>query len=50
MGHAGAIIAGNSGTAAAKKAALIDAGAVISESPAQIGETMARVLKERGLS
>jgi succinyl-CoA synthetase alpha subunit len=49
MGHAGAIIAGNSGTAAAKKAALTDAGAVISESPATIGETMERLLKERGL-
>ena len=50
MGHAGAIIAGDTGTATAKKAALIDAGAVISESPAEIGVTMARVLKERGLA
>jgi succinyl-CoA synthetase alpha subunit len=50
MGHAGAIIAGNSGTAAAKKAALADAGATICESPAEIGETAARVLKERGLA
>jgi succinyl-CoA synthetase alpha subunit len=50
MGHAGAIIAGNTGTAASKKAALTDAGAVISESPAEIGATMARVLKERGLA
>jgi succinyl-CoA synthetase alpha subunit len=49
MGHAGAIIAGNTGTATAKKAALIDAGAVICESPAEIGVTMARVLKERGV-
>ena len=49
MGHAGAIIAGNTGTASAKKAALTDAGAVICESPALIGETMARVLKERGV-
>jgi succinyl-CoA synthetase alpha subunit len=49
MGHAGAIIAGNTGTAASKKAALSDAGAVISESPAEIGATIARVLKERGL-
>jgi succinyl-CoA synthetase alpha subunit len=50
MGHAGAIIAGNTGTAAAKKSALGDAGAVICESPAEIGATMARVLKERGLA
>jgi succinyl-CoA synthetase alpha subunit len=49
MGHAGAIIAGNTGTASAKKAALTDAGAVICESPAEIGATMARVLKERGV-
>ena len=49
MGHAGAIIAGNTGTAAAKKAALADAGAVICESPAEIGATAERVLKERGL-
>jgi succinyl-CoA synthetase alpha subunit len=49
MGHAGAIIAGNSGTAAAKKAALSNAGAVICESPAEIGVTMARLLRERGL-
>jgi succinyl-CoA synthetase alpha subunit len=49
MGHAGAIIAGDTGTAAAKKAALADAGAVICESPAEIGVTTARVLRERGL-
>ena len=49
MGHAGAIIAGNTGTAAAKKAALADAGAVICDSPAEIGATTQRVLKERGL-
>jgi succinyl-CoA synthetase alpha subunit len=49
MGHAGAIIAGDSGTAAAKKSALYDAGAVICESPAEIGLTTRRVLEDRGL-
>ena len=49
MGHAGAIIAGNTGTAAAKKEALAAAGAVICDSPAEIGATTARVLRERGL-
>jgi succinyl-CoA synthetase alpha subunit len=49
MGHAGAIIAGNSGTAASKKAALSDAGAVIVDSPADIGATAYRVFKERGV-
>jgi len=50
MGHAGAIIAGNTGTAEAKKAALSAAGAVICDSPAEIGATTQRVLKERGLA
>ncbi|MSQ61331.1 MAG: succinate--CoA ligase subunit alpha [Dehalococcoidia bacterium] len=45
MGHAGAVIAGNQGTAAAKKDALAKAGAVICGSPAEIGATMAKVLK-----
>jgi succinyl-CoA synthetase alpha subunit len=49
MGHAGAIIAGNTGTAQAKKEALAAAGAVICESPAEIGSTAERVMKERGL-
>ncbi len=49
MGHAGAIITGNQGTAAAKKAALAAAGAVVVDSPAEIGSTMKRVLTERGL-
>ncbi|MCH7811964.1 MAG: succinate--CoA ligase subunit alpha, partial [Chloroflexi bacterium] len=49
MGHAGAIIAGDSGTAKAKKEALAAAGATICESPAEIGVTMRRVLKDAGL-
>ncbi len=49
MGHAGAIISGNDGTAVAKKSALAAAGVTISDSPAEIGATTERVLRERGL-
>ena len=49
MGHAGAIIAGKAGTAEAKKAALRAAGASVSESPSDIGETMQLLLQQRGL-
>ena len=44
MGHAGAIISGGQGTAAEKMAALRAAGIHVAESPAAIGETVARVL------
>ena len=47
MGHAGAIITGASATADAKKAALRDAGATVVETPAQIGEAMAKLLATR---
>ncbi len=50
MGHAGAIIVGAAGTAAAKKTALDEAGAVICDSPADIGEVTERVLAERGIA
>ena len=49
MGHAGAIISGNAGTARAKKEALAAAGATVVETPALIGATMQRVLRERNL-
>lgn len=44
MGHAGAIISSSSGDAASKIEALRSADVVISESPAQIGETMYKLL------
>ena len=44
MGHAGAIISGGQGTAAAKVAILRDAGVTIAASPAELGSTMAQVM------
>ncbi|WIA42634.1 hypothetical protein OEZ86_008607 [Tetradesmus obliquus] len=49
MGHAGAIISGGKGKATDKIAALEAAGVTISQSPAQMGVTMKRVMQERGL-
>ena len=45
MGHAGAIIGGKSDTAAAKMQIMTECGIHVVESPAHIGETMARLLK-----
>jgi succinyl-CoA synthetase alpha subunit len=45
MGHAGAIIAGGKGTAAAKMEAMRSAGITVCESPAAIGQTMLQVLR-----
>ena len=45
MGHAGAIISGNNGTAISKITALKNAGVAIADSPADIGETVARVIE-----
>jgi len=44
MGHAGAIISGGQGTAAEKMKALKAAGIHVVETPAAIGETMAKVI------
>jgi succinyl-CoA synthetase alpha subunit len=48
MGHAGAIIAGGKGTAADKMAALQAAGATVLKTPAEIGETVGRLLGPTG--
>jgi succinyl-CoA synthetase alpha subunit len=49
MGHAGALISGGKGTAAAKQAALRAAGARVADSPADMGAAMEAILGERGL-
>ncbi len=49
MGHAGAIISGGKGTAAEKIAKLEECGVTVAKTPAVIGETLVRVLEEKGL-
>ena len=49
MGHAGAIIAGGKGTAADKIKALNAVGIPVAENVAPIGETMVKLLKEKGI-
>ncbi|TAE53176.1 MAG: succinate--CoA ligase subunit alpha, partial [Bacteroidetes bacterium] len=44
MGHAGAIISGGKGTAAAKMETMAACGIHVVETPAEIGLTMARAL------
>ncbi|CAN5387904.1 succinate--CoA ligase subunit alpha [soil metagenome] len=46
MGHAGAIIGGSEDTAAAKMKVMRECGIHVVDSPANIGETMAKVLSE----
>jgi succinyl-CoA synthetase alpha subunit len=47
MGHAGAIVAGGKGTAAAKVEALKAAGIAIADTPAVIADTLIARLKAR---
>lgn len=49
MGHAGAIISGGTGTAEEKIKAMNDAGIEVASTPSVIGETLIKVLKEKGL-
>lgn len=49
MGHAGAIISGNSGTAESKMEALESAGAWIAPTPSDLGSTLVKLRAERGL-
>jgi len=44
MGHAGAIIGGKDDTAAAKMQIMRECGITVVDSPAAIGDTMAKVL------
>jgi succinyl-CoA synthetase alpha subunit len=46
MGHAGAIIGGKNDTAAAKMVIMKECGIHVVESPADIGITVARILKK----
>ena len=48
MGHAGAIVSGGKGTAAAKFAAFEDAGIHISRSPSKLGVTMLDAMQNAG--
>jgi len=48
MGHAGAIVSGGKGTAAAKMEALADAGVRVGKNPTEAGELMVQVVRENG--
>ncbi|MDQ3761196.1 MAG: succinate--CoA ligase subunit alpha [Actinomycetota bacterium] len=49
MGHAGAIVSGSSGTAAAKKEALEAAGVQVGKTPSDTAELMREIMKSRQL-
>ena len=47
MGHAGAIVSGSSGTAAAKKEALEAAGVKVGQTPSETAALMREILQAR---
>jgi succinyl-CoA synthetase alpha subunit len=49
MGHAGAIVSGGKGTAAAKMEALADAGVRVGNNPTEAGELMVEIVRGLGL-
>ncbi len=49
MGHAGAIVSGGKGTAAAKMEALADAGVKVGNNPTEAGELMVEIVRSLGL-
>ncbi|MBW8350481.1 succinate--CoA ligase subunit alpha [Bacillus sp. IITD106] len=49
MGHAGAIISGGKGTAEEKIRVMNECGIQVADTPSVIGETLIKVLKEKGL-
>ena len=50
MGHAGAIVSGSSGTAAAKKEALEAAGVKVGKTPSETAQLMRDVMTELAAS
>ena len=49
MGHAGAIIAGGKGTAAAKMEALQEAGVAVAVKPSDMAKTLLEQLERKGV-
>jgi succinyl-CoA synthetase alpha subunit len=49
MGHAGAIVSGGKGTAAAKMEALADAGVKVGNNPTEAGELMVEIVRDLSL-